>query len=311
MAAVLAVIAALLASRALYVVGSGESAAVLRFGRLVDDAVAPGLHVRAPAGIDRIARVATSEVLRMPIEGDLAPALDLVTADENLIEASLTVQYRVGRLGAFLYAIEDPARLLHQAVRAALLEAVASTDVETLLTTGKAAVQNRVRQEAQRRLDRYGAGIGLVSVTLQALTPPGEAGGAFRAVSDARAEAAQAESRAEGERERTLGWARGEAAQLLESARAEANARITEADGAIARFEHLRSLGRAGREQVVTALRAESVGRILPRVRLIVLPPGAPPRIDLQMIERAGGAILPPASPASASPAPVPPGGNR
>ncbi len=298
--ATLATIVAL--SRAIYTVANGESAAVLRFGRLVDDAVGPGLHVRLPAGADRVTKVRTGEVLRLPIEGDVAPALDLLTGDENLVAASLVVQYRVSRLGSYLYAVEDPALLLRQVVRSALLEAVASTHVEELLTSGKAAVQNQVRSRAQRKLDAYGAGIALVAVNLQSLNPPGEAATAFRAVSDAQADAAQAVSRAEAESERSLRLARGEAQQLLEQAQATAHARFEQASGATERFERLRQASRRSPGLARADLRAAAAARALPRVRIIVLAPGEPPRIDLHRLESGPQGIVRSGSDAAASP---------
>lgn len=270
----------------IYTVATDETAAVLRFGRITDSAVAPGLHWRLPWGIDRVARVRTGEVFRDTVQGDWAPEVALVTADENLIETTLVVQYRVSDLGAYLYGTEDPKQLVEQAVRAALVEAFATTRVDDVLTSAKAAVQNFVRERGQDQLDAYGAGLTLVSVSLQAVNPPAEAAEAFRAVSDARAESAQAVNRAEGERGRSSRLAGGEAGQLLSGARAAAAARESQARGAAERFETLLRQYRQAPGQAKTEIYSEAMSKILPRAKLILLAPGEKPRIDVQLLER-------------------------
>ncbi len=297
-----ATLALAVATSGLFTVANGESAARVRFGRLVDDAVGPGLHVRLPFGIERVETARTADVFRLEIAGEGWGRLDLVTGDENLVDASLVVQFRVSRLGTFLFAGESPEELIAQAVRSALVAAVATSPVEELLTSGKAEVQNRVRREAQARLDRYGVGVALVSVALQSLQPPGEAAQAFRDVSDARAQAVEATHRAEAERERSLGLARGQAGQLVSAAEAAASSRAVEAGGAAERFGRLLAEKQRSPRLVREDLRAETLAKVLPRVRLIVLAPGEKPRLDVQILERRSNGpavVAPPRTPAT------------
>ena len=48
-------------------------------------------------------------------------------------------------------------------------------ELDDLLTAAKGQIQQRVQQRGQQRLDTYGLGIALVSVSLQSVDPPGEA----------------------------------------------------------------------------------------------------------------------------------------
>ncbi len=285
--AALGLLAAL--SAGVYKVDNGETAAVLRFGELVDGAVQPGLGASLP-GVHEVIKARTGDVFRVEIGGDFAPELALVTGDENLIVTTLVVQYRIQDLSRYLFATEDPLALLRQAVRAALVASFATQPVDEVLTAAKAAIQNDVRREAQGRLDRYGAGLTVVAVNLQTVTPPPEAAGAFRAVSDARAEAAQAIERAEGERDRSLRLARGEADKLLTEARAAADKRLQGARGAADRFRALLRQKRLAPGQTRTELYNATVQKVLPRARLVVLAPGEAPRIDLNYLDRPEGA---------------------
>ena len=273
-----------LAADAVYTVDNGESAAVLRFGALVDDTVEPGLRFRAPAGVDDVTRTRTGEVFRVQVEGDFRPRLDLVTGDENLIAVVLTAQYRITRLGDYLFRTEDARTLVRQTIRADLIEAVAALGVDDVLTSAKALIQQQVRSRSQARLDDYDSGVTLVSVNLQAVDPPREAEAAFRSVLDARAEAAETVSHARAEQDRALRLANGEAAQLISSAEAEANTSVQIARGAAERFEELLVQKRRSPGLTRTDLFARTIREVLPRTRVIVLAPGQLPEVEINLV---------------------------
>ena len=301
-AVVWAVVVALLTSlaTALYTVANGESAAVQRFGRLLDDRSGPGLHLRLPWGIDTVSRVKTGTIFRLELGGDVFKQLSLVTGDENLIDAALVLQYKITDLGRFLFATENPEALLGEAVRSALVETVARTAVDDVLTAGKATVQTEVRAHAQSMLDAHGIGITVVAVNLQSATPPSEAAQAFREVNDAKAEAAGAVNDAQSKRERALSLARGEAGKIVEEARAKAAARVAQARGAAERFQRLLEREKSLPAQTRTDLYLDTVKKVLPRAKIVVLAPGQKPKIDLNLIQRPASAkTKTPASPAS------------
>ena len=269
----------------LYTVENGASGALLRLGALIDDGVPPGLHYRLPLGIDEVVERRTGEVLRLRVTGDWDPWLSLVSGDENLISVVAVVQYRIRQLGDFLFSADDTAAAVHQTVRAELLEEAATLAVDDLLTAAKAQVQQRVQHRAQERLDAYGLGVALVSVNLQSVDPPREAEEAFRAVLDARADAAGGISLAQSRADRRLGLARGRAAQILAEAEAAADRRRQQAGAAARRFEDLLEQKRRSPELTRTDLYARTMRDVLSRTRLIVLPPGETDHIDLQLVD--------------------------
>ncbi len=271
----------------LYMIDNGESGALLRFGALIDEAVPPGLHYRLPLGIDRVVERRTGEVFRLEIRGDWSPRLSLVSGDENLITVAAIVQFRILRLGDFLFSTDDAESVVLQTLRAELLEAASGLSVDDLLTSAKAGVQQTVQIRSQERLDAYGLGIGLVSVNLQAVEPPREAEEAFRAVLNARSDAARGVSVARSGADRRLRLARGEAAKILGEAEAAADRRLQEARGAVQRFNDLLAQARRSPELTRTDLYARTVREVLGRTRLIVLPPGETDRLDLSLIEPA------------------------
>jgi membrane protease subunit HflK len=291
--ALLAGVIAVWIAGGLYAVANGSSAVVRRFGRLVEPRVGPGLHLALPPGIDAIDRVKTGEVLRQEVTGDRGMPLQLVTGDENLIETTLVVQYRVTSPGPYLFRCEDPTALLVQVVRAAVVDEIARRPVDDVLTAGKAGIQAEVRRKAQAALQRYGAGLSLVAVSLQAVNPPAEAAGAFLEVSDARAQAARAVNDAESRRETSLNLARGRAEREQAEARSWADARMQKARGAASRFEQVLAQARRTPQQTRTDFYLEMVRKVLPRARIVVLAPGEKPRIDIYLTQPATGAGQP------------------
>ncbi len=283
----------------LYTVENGESAAVLRFGRLHHDAVEPGLRFRWPQGIEQVIKARTGEISRLEIHRGESAGLSLLTGDENLIEANLVVQYRIGDLRDALFASEDAEDLLRHVVTATLVEAFAATPVDEVLTSAKTAIQNKVRQTAQQRLDDCRSGLVLVAINLQSVNPPREAEGAFRAVSDARAQAAQAINNAQGEKDRALRISRGEADRELSTSRAAADNRRSEAAGSAQRFLSLLKQKRAAPQLTRIELYNQVIQQVLPNARLVILAPGEPLRLELQQLpvdddQDAGPVRIPP-----------------
>jgi membrane protease subunit HflK len=277
----------------LYAVANGASAVVRRLGRVVERRVEPGLHLALPPGVDVVTKVKTGEVLRLQVAGDGGAPMSLVTGDENLIETTLIVQYRVSSPASYLFQADDPTALLTQAVRAAMVDEIARRTVEEVLTSGKASVQNEVRRKAQAMLLAYGTGLSLVAVTMQAVNPPPEAVAAFLAVSDARAQAARAVNEAQTRRESSLNLARGRAERSLAEARTWADQRQQKARGAASRFEQVLAQARRTPQQTRIDFYLEMVRKVLPKARIIVLAPGEKPRIDIYLTQPATGAGQP------------------
>lgn len=269
----------------LYTIDNGETGALLRFGALEDETVSPGLHYRLPFGIEEVVEKRTGEVFRLEVQGDWDPRLSLVSGDENLIVMAATVQYRILRLGAYLFSVDDAEALVYQTVRAELLSASSSLGVDDLLTSGKAAVQQQVQLRSQEKLDEYGLGLALVSVNLQSVDPPPEAEEAFRSVLDARADADRGIDMARSRADRRLGHARGRAAQILGEAEAAADRRQRQAEGAARRFADIREQYSRSPDLTRTDLYNRSVQEALSQTRLVVLPAGKTDRLDFNLID--------------------------
>ena len=207
-----ALFALLSLSSGIYAVGNGETAALQRWGQVLDAAVEPGLRLSIPWGVDQVTRVRTGEVQRAADRRrlDQGAAADHGRRESHRDGGGRPVHdHRSRRLSSS--AVDDPP--------------AASSDrccvprwwrrsAPCRWTTCSPRARRRSRTAAHRgagMLDRYGAGLTLLGVNLEWAKPPIEAAQAFRDVNDAKADAATARQQAQSARERTLSLARGEA----------------------------------------------------------------------------------------------------
>lgn len=214
----------------LYVVNPGEQAVIRRFGSPQAQAVSEGLHYRLPYPIDTVEKVNVTEVRRADIgmtlpdhlhQPDDAPqAIQLLTGDENIITSQAIVHYKVSDATKFLYNINgNSEQLVRYSVESALVQAMASTPVDDILSTEKVAAQNTVMELAQEALDRYDAGIQLTAFNIQEIVPPDAVSSAFLDVTAAKED-----------KETSINEANGYANSLIPKARADANKTVSDAE---------------------------------------------------------------------------------
>lgn len=286
-------IAALWLLSGVYLVRTDEQAVVTRVGRIVEARVLPGIHWALPWPIDRVHRLKVLQLQRLVVGGNLADAAvgrsnplaaQFLTGDQNLIQLRAVVQYSIGVPADYLFAASEPDRVVAAAVESELARRIAHRDVDAVLTTEKAAIQEEVRGAAQQLLNGYRGGVLLASVNLETVAPPPEAAEAFRDVAGARADAARIVSEAEGYANDVVPRARGEAEQLLSAAQAYRQRRINEAQGDAARFVQVAAEYEKAQQVNGDRLYLETMEQILPRIKKLIL--DANGNLDLTILRR-------------------------
>jgi HflK protein len=206
-----------------FTVAPGEIGMRLRFGRILASGLEPGLHLRWPWPFESHRIIVKN--LAQRLEFGLAPELSraeatraqlrsrlafgsnpapqqagsgvwfqkettpgdsfLLTGDGNLIDLRSTVQYRVSDALAFAYHLAEPEALVRSTILAAQRGAVATRAIDAVYTTAREEIERETRATAQSMLDRYQAGIEVLSVSLLYDHPPDEVHDAFRDVASA------------------------------------------------------------------------------------------------------------------------------
>ena len=180
-----------------YVVGADQQAVVTRFGAVVERRVLPGIHLTWPYPIAQVHKLKVLQRQRAFIGGAPADqplgqveplASQFLTGDQNLINIRTVVQYSVATPDEYLFHAEDVGQAISAATEAELSRQISSRNVDDVLTTEKVAIQETVRQRAQERVDQYGLGVVLSTVSIEYIAPPPETAAAFRDVASARAD---------------------------------------------------------------------------------------------------------------------------
>jgi membrane protease subunit HflK len=160
----------------------------------------------------------------------------MLTADQNIVDVKFSVLWQVSDPAKFLFDVNDPTAMVRAAGESAMREVVGRRPADDIFRTAKAAVALDVEQITQGILDSYGAGVHVTQVTLENVAPPVEVADAFDEVQRAEQDEDRFQEEARQYANTKLGGARGQAAQIRESAAAYKDQVVKQAQGQAARF---------------------------------------------------------------------------
>ena len=293
--AVLPWLAAVYLVTGLYTVGPNERAVVRRCGKPLAQLRMPGLHFGFPYGIDRVTRLKVFERKRVAVGMSLAERslgraaepqqAERLTGDHNLIRVSAIIQYRIADAKAYLFHVADVPALVSDVASSTLTSAVTSMNVDDVLTVERLAIQDEVKRATQAALEGYRAGVEITSVSLEDVAPPEEVAQAFRDVTAAREDSQRLINEAQGYANRLSPQARGEAQRTRLEAEAYRDQAIKRAQGDAESFAKMAAQLSDNRPLTVKRLILETMEKVLPRLKKIVLDDRAGGAVDLGLIE--------------------------
>ena len=229
---VLVVIAALFwAGMGFYTVDEQERGIVLRLGKY-HDTVKPGLQWNPPL-IDEVQKVNTTR-LRTYDHRSL-----MLTADENIVDVDMTVQYVVSDPMQFALKVRDPSDSLAQSSESALRHVVGTSDMHGILTEGRDTLALQVQARLQRYMENYTTGLSISKVNIKNAQAPRQVQDAFDDVIKAREDEQRAKNEAEAYANGIVPEARGRAQRLLEESNAYREEVVAKATGEASRFKAL------------------------------------------------------------------------
>jgi membrane protease subunit HflK len=167
----------------------GERAVVRRFGRVLPEKPEPGLWVGLPWGMDRVDRVAVDRVQSVVVgfqedDGQGMPAGQLLTGDHNLVNAQVSLYYKVRphEVEDYVAQADRVDGLLARAAEAVLGEWVAGRTVDDVLLNGKNELRPVLRARTQETVGPYRLGVEVLDARVAFLAPPDEVKPAFDSV---------------------------------------------------------------------------------------------------------------------------------
>ncbi len=230
-----------------------ETAVVQRFGEVVRTA-GPGLHFKAPLGIETVRTVPTARVLKEEFGYRTLAAASgqrtqyaadnkafkneslMLTGDLNVIDVQWIIQYRIEDPILFLFNVRDTPKTVRDITESVMRRVVGNRLGSDVLTVARVEVSSEAKEEIQKILSEYKTGVRLVTVELQDVTPPDSVKPAFNEVNEARQDKERTINQAQEQANREIPKAGGEATQSISQAEGYALERTNRAQGEANRF---------------------------------------------------------------------------
>jgi membrane protease subunit HflK len=233
------VVLLILLGSGVYKVGPGEIGVVRTFGRETTK-MGPGLRFRIPL-VQRVDVVNVEQIRRIEVGfRDKQPVIDeaqMITGDEFIVEVQMIVQYRVIEPSRYLFRLHDPEETLRASAEVALRGVVGRTNIDDVITTGRARVQEETRDWLQQLMDSYDSGIRVTEVKLQSIDAPDAVRDAFHEVVRAREEKEKLINQAMGYNADLIPRAKGEVRKIVREAEGYREQRVLEAKGDADKFD--------------------------------------------------------------------------
>ena len=243
------IVAIIWVASGLYRVLPDEQGVVLRFGKFVKT-TQPGLNYHLPFPVESVQTPKVTKVNRMDIgfrserdsgfsSGGVADVPEeslMLTGDENIVNIDFSVFWVIKDAGNFLFKIQDPEGTVKAAAETAMREVIAKSQLQPILTEGRAVIEAETEEIIQSILDEYNSGIQITQVQTQKADPPDQVIDAFRDVQAARADMERSKNEAEAYANDVIPRARGEAQKILQAAEAYKKEVVAKAEGEASRF---------------------------------------------------------------------------
>ncbi len=310
---VLLVLAVWLAS-GFYIVDAASRAVVLTFGRYSQE-TEPGLRWRMPWPIQahelvNLQSVRTLEVgYRNNVRTKVLKESLMLTDDENIVDLQFAVQYTVKDARDFIFNVRRPDESAMQIAETAMREVIGKSQMDGILYETREAIAIRARQLMQSIHDRYGTGIAVSTVTIQAAQPPEQVQAAFDDAVKAGQDREKQKNEGQAYANDVIPRARGTASRLLQESEGYKQRVIANAEGDASRFkavlaEYTKAPG-VTRERIYI----ETLQQVLSSTNKIVMDyrgSGNLLYLPLDKLMQQGGSATPSESQASQRPSPEP-----
>ena len=219
------------ASMCVYQLDSPERAVVLRFGEYYEE-TGEGLNFML-AGVDE------KYVENVALTRRYSQTANMLTKDENLVDVTVSVQYRIKNLKDFVLSVKDPESSLREATESSLRHVVGDNTLEETLTTGRETIAQDVDARLQSYLDLYQTGLVVQQVNIEKTDPPSAVKASFDDVVAAREDKVKLQNEAERYGLSIVPEARGQAFARIQAAEAYREEVVANAEGEVARFDKL------------------------------------------------------------------------
>ncbi len=268
--AVVVLVAAVWAATGFYKVQPDEVGVVLRFGRWIGTS-GPGLNYHLPYPIEVALLPKVTEVNQLRIGN--GAITQMLTGDENIVEATAAVFWRIKDPVKYLFGVYDPEGTVRVAAEGAVRQIVGLNPIQAALSDQRQKIADDAQKLLQRLLDSYDTGIEVTQVQLQRVDPPTAVIDAFNDVQRARADQERARNESEAYRNDILPRARGDAEHVRQEADAYREQTVNQALGEADRFTALDASYQSARDVTARRLYFDAMEEVLKSANKVVTGP--------------------------------------
>jgi len=265
-------------STAIYKVQPDEQGVILRFGKWVGTSE-PGLHFHLPYPIETVLFPKVTQINQVLL-GDLSSRTrtdrQMLTGDENIVEADCSVFWRIKDAGKYLFRVDSPEAVVKVAAEGALRQVIGRTPIQAAMSGQRQQIADQTKQMLQAFLDAEQIGIQITQVQLQRVDPPAPVTEAFNDVQRARADQERARNEAEAYANDIIPRARGEAERIKQDAEAYKTETVNLAEGEANAFLSVYQSYAAAKDVTAWRMYLEAIDEVLKKSgRVIIEPSGA------------------------------------
>jgi len=210
----------------------------------------PGIHLTLPWPMDQVEVYDTESLGRLVIgyiptgeqdniwtaaHGGEEYRLLLGNGDE-LISVNLEIEYKISDLYSYVRNAAGPEALLQAEAYEIITERTISSDLETMLSTDRAAFSESFRQELRTHIEPYNTGLEVVNVVLESIHPPVEVADVYQALIGASIDAEHFIILAQNQANQAIMEAKNEQTAKVGDATVQQYQAIANAQAAVAEF---------------------------------------------------------------------------
>jgi membrane protease subunit HflK len=248
-----------------YEIESAERGVIQRFGKYTET-VTPGIGWRWPWPIETLTRVNVSSVNSSQYTSRV------LTADVNLVDLKLAVQYQLADPTQVLFDVREPENTLRQVSESAIREVVGRSELDSIMIgTTRNQLTDRAKALIQHTLDTYHTGIVVTTVSLTEVQVPEPVIPSQRDANKALADQERLVKEAEAYASSIIPNAEGDAQRQIQNAEAYRSQVTAIAVGQASRFTQLAAAYAESPEVTRKRLYIETIEDVLQRSHKVVI----------------------------------------
>ena len=244
------ILALILLFSSFFIVDQKEEAVVLNLGKF-SRMVGPGLHFKAPFGVEKNYNVPTQRILKEEFgfrtetpgvvstfsTADYSSESIMLTGDLNIIDVEWIIQYQITDARAWLFNVDNQHKTIRDISQSVISMLVGDRTIFDVIGAERANIELAGQEMMNALYKSYGLGIRVTTVKLQNIVPPkGAVQDAFEDVNKAIQDRSRMINEGKEAYNQAIPRASGQADQTIQEAQGYAIERVNKALGDVARF---------------------------------------------------------------------------